>query len=520
MSGSIGGSRIPTKSVKPTVDNYIDKVLKGFKGYKECDTTGSYNVIMKLGQEKKEGHGDIDLVVHIESDDLKKTKKDFKNYLDSLPDDITPKFVFGNHKGDKSQLYGAIVTCGFPIYGDESKYVQIDNVIVTTKNDMKYQKTFLDLNAQKQALIQGLVRVILQYENKDEIWKHFQLAGLPEPEKNQEYEFVCSPTGLSLRLVTLTEERKEDTKKRVELWRSNNWDDVNWLLRNYDVEGSAEECLDKVEKRIKDKRSRERIVGVVKSMIRVGPGEVGTPKGNAKQEFIDLCQSKLLTEHKMMSLKEYITESEVISINEKLSFGDKIDYFIFTKIFKQDWVTQEQYIKRVKKVVEENSDNKVSIILKKYKDIKKDLSNCLNKDEELSSHDWGTFSIEKGIKEAHWWNDIKLEDDFPFLCYYNRSNKDKYVLEPDSLWFLKQKNAKGNRELMGGLSLDTEDERSFGWLIKNYRIPQALDYAKWEEERNKKDEEFKKKEQESIKASIKRMEDELVKLKELVKNKE
>ena len=65
-----------------------------------------------------------------------------------------------------------------------------------------------------------------------------------------------------------------------------------------------------------------------------------------------------------MTLKEYISESEITSINEKLSFGDKIDYFIFTKIFKQDWVTQEQYIKRVKKVVEENSDNKVSIILK------------------------------------------------------------------------------------------------------------------------------------------------------------
>ena len=226
----------------------------------------------------------------------------------------------------------------------------------------------------------------------------------------------------------------------------------------------------------------------------------------------------IIKEHKMMTLKEFILESKIKQINEKLSFGDKIEYFIFTKIFKQDWVTQAQYIKRVKKVVEENSDNKVSIILKKYKDIKKDFSNCLNKDEELSSHDWGTFSIEKGIKEAHWWNDIKLEDNFPFLCYYNRNDKDKYVLEPDSLWFLKQKNAKGNRELMGGLSLDTENEHSFGWLIKNYRIPQALDYTKWEEERNKKNAEFKKKEQESIKASIKRMEDELNKLKELVKN--
>lgn len=250
------------------------------------------------------------------------------------------------------------------------------------------------------------------------------------------------------------------------------------------------------------------------------------PKGTGVMfdDFVDAFNNfkeqlqNIIKEHKMMTLKEYILESKINPINEKLSFGDKIDYFIFTKIFKQDWVTQAQYIKRVKKVVEENSDNKVSIILKKYKDIKKDFSNCLNKDEELSSHDWGTFTIEKGIKEAHWWNDIKLEDDFPFMCYYNRSNKDKYVLEPDSLWFLKQKNAKGNRELMGGLSLDTENERSFGWLIKNYRIPQALDYAKWEEERNKKDAEFKKKEQESIKASIKRMEDELNKLKELVKN--
>lgn len=312
MSGSIGGSRIPTRSVKPTVDKYIDKVLKGFSGYKECDTTGSYNVIMKLGQEKKEGHGDIDLVVYIESDDLKKTKKDFKKYLDSLPDDVTPPFISGNHKGEKSQLYGAIVTCGFPISGQEDKYVQIDNVIVTTKNDMKYQKTFLDLNAQKQALIQGLVRVILQHEDKDEIWKHFKFEGLPEPGENQEHEFVCSPTGLSLRLITLTPDRKEDTKKRVELWRSNNWDDVEWLLHNYDVTGTAEECLDKVETRITDQRSRDRIIGIVKSMINVGPGEVGTPKGDAKQAFIDLCQTKLgqgVKEHRIKTLKEYIIES-------------------------------------------------------------------------------------------------------------------------------------------------------------------------------------------------------------------
>ena len=319
MSGSIGGSRIPTKSVKPTVDKYIEKVLKGFTGYKSCDTTGSYNVIMKLGQEKKGGHGDIDLVVHIENDDLKKCKQDFKKYLESLPDDLTPPFVFGNNKGKKAQLYGAIVTCGFPIDGQEDKYVQIDNVIVSDEASKKYQKTFLDLNAQKQALIQGLVRVILTHEDKDTIWKHFGFEGFPEPAKDQEYEFVVSPSALSLRLITLNAERKEDSKKRVELWRSNKWEDIEWLLRDYDVKGTAEECLAKIKKRITDQRSRDRIVGVVNSMIRVGPGEVGTPKGNAKQEFIDLCKETLgvnIKESKQ-SLKTYLMNNQnIVMIND------------------------------------------------------------------------------------------------------------------------------------------------------------------------------------------------------------
>lgn len=293
MSGSIGGSRIPTKSVKPTVDNYIKRVLKGFPGYKDCDTTGSYNVIMKLGQEKKEGHGDIDLAVYIEADDLKKMKKDFKAYCEKLPDDVTVPFADGKRKGSKAQLFGAIVTVGFPIDGQEDKYVQIDNILVTSAKDMRFQKSFLDMNAQKQALFQGLVRVLLQHENKNTIWKHFGFEGFPEPAKDQEYEFCLSTAGLSLRLITLTEDRKEDTKKRVELWRSTDWDDVEWLMRDYDFNGEYEDELDIVAKRITDERSRSRIVGIIKSMIHVGPGEVGTPKGEAKEAGIRLASEKL-----------------------------------------------------------------------------------------------------------------------------------------------------------------------------------------------------------------------------------
>ena len=306
MSGSIGANRIPTKSVKPTVEDYIDKVLSKFPGYKSCDTTGSYNVIMKLGQEKEGGHGDIDLAVHIEHSDLKKLKKEFKSYCEKLPDDVTVPFRDGKRKGDKAQLFGAIVTVGFPIHGETDKYVQIDNILVTTEKDMTFQKSFLDMNAQKQALFQGLVRVLLQHEDKEPIWKHFGFEGLPEPKSDQEYEFVLSTAGLSLRLITLTAERKEDTKKRVEVWRSNDWNDVKWLMKNYDFDGEYEDELKIVAKRITDERSRSRIVGIIRSMIHVGPGEIGTPKGKAKEDGIRLAEEILNVKAEHFSLPFYI----------------------------------------------------------------------------------------------------------------------------------------------------------------------------------------------------------------------
>lgn len=306
MSGSIGANRISTKSIKPTVEDYIDKVLSKFPGYKSCDTTGSYNVIMKLGQEKQGGHGDIDLVVHIEHSDLKKLKKEFKSYCEKLPDDVTVPFRDGKRKGDKAQLFGAIVTVGFPIHGETDKYVQIDNILVTTEKDMTFQKSFLDMNAQKQALFQGLVRVLLQHEDKEPIWKHFGFEGLPEPKLDQEYEFVLSTAGLSLRLITLTSERKEDTKKRVEVWRSNDWNDVKWLMKNYDFDGEYEDELKIVAKRITDERSRSRIVGIIRSMIHVGPGEIGTPKGKAKEDGIRLAEEILNVKAEHFSLPFYI----------------------------------------------------------------------------------------------------------------------------------------------------------------------------------------------------------------------
>lgn len=300
MSGSIGGHRINRGDVQPTLNDYIEKVLKPFPGFQDCSITGSYNA------GTKKDHGDIDLVVYIDAKDVKKLKKDFKTYLDNLPDDITIPFTSGKRQGDKAQLFGAIVTCGFPIHGT-SDPVQIDNILVTTRNDATFQRSFLNLNAQKQALFQGLVRVLLQHENPTGIFRHFDLAALPEPQSGQEYEFVLSTAGLSLRLVNLSSDFKEIS--RTEVWRSNNWDDVKWLLKDYDMDSEYEDIINIVAKRIKDERSRRRIVGIMKSMIRVGPGEVGTPKGDAKEAGIKLAQQTLNVPECMEPLSTYLLEA-------------------------------------------------------------------------------------------------------------------------------------------------------------------------------------------------------------------
>lgn len=286
MSGSIGGSRILREEVQPTLNNYINNVLNGFPGFVSAQITGSYNA------GTKKDHGDIDLAVYIEGDDIKKIKKDFKVYLESLDDGLTPKFIFGRNKSKKAQMYGTIVTCGSPISGREDCYVQVDNIIVNSKEAQRFQKEFLDLDAAKQGLLMGLIRVILNYRNFNTILNRIGITTLPGLGWNQEYEFVLSSVGVSLRRVTLNEEIKEVS--RDELWRSCDWDIVKFITNGFDFSLPYEELLDKVAvMTMGDDRSRRRIIGIMKSMVNVGIAEHGTPKGDAKENAIKLVEEKL-----------------------------------------------------------------------------------------------------------------------------------------------------------------------------------------------------------------------------------
>lgn len=348
MSGSIGGKRIKRAEVQPTLDNYINKVLKGFPGFVSAQITGSYNAGTKAD------HGDIDIAVHIKGTDVKTVKKEFKNYLDGLDDETTPRFIFGRNEGKKSQLYGAIVTCGFPISGRPDDYVQIDNIIVTNENEQKFQKEFLDLDAAKQGLIMGLMRVILHHKDPNKILEYIGMTDLPKLPSNQEYEFVLSSAGLSFRRVTLNNEMREAS--RDELWRSANWDIVKYILSDFNLKDSYEDLLVQVERMVRNNdRSRQRIVGIMKSMIRVGPGEVGTPKGEGKEAAIKLAE-KTLKVFESLSLKDMVRESYIPKlidyILEEVSSDPKVlvmNYLKQTPYNKRNWrnsgVTEGQYNK-------------------------------------------------------------------------------------------------------------------------------------------------------------------------------
>lgn len=299
MSGSIGGKRIRREEVQPTLNKYIEQVLSKMPGFVSAQITGSYNA----GTRKD--HGDIDLAVHIKGTNVTQVKKAFKAHLDGLD---LPEFVSGKNQGKKSQLYGAIVTCGFPISGREEDYVQIDNIIVTNENEQRFQRQFLDLDAAKQGLVMGYMRTILHHKDADKILEYIGLSNLPKPSGNQEYEFVLSSAGLSFRLVTLNSDMRETN--REELWRSANWDLVEYILSPLDLSKSYEELLDQVAKIVKnDNRSKRRIVGIMKSMINVGPGEVGTPKGDGKIAAIERAKTMLKESRKMPSLYKYLIES-------------------------------------------------------------------------------------------------------------------------------------------------------------------------------------------------------------------
>lgn len=227
----------------------------------------------------------------------------------------------------------------------------------------------------------------------------------------------------------------------------------------------------------------------------------------------------------MRQIDNYIKSSHIISLNEKYSLKDKFQIFINKVYFGDNWMTNAEYVNKLKKFVNEHSDGKVGIVIKKYKDIMKSLGDCLNINENtLKGHYDKSVTLKNALETGTWFGDIELTDDTPFICYYNKDKSDKYVIEPFSMCFMSQRTKDGYRDLVGQLilepdELDPENPKTFGYEIVHERIPQTLDWDAWEAEEKKKSEEQKRKEQENVEKRIKEIEDELEQLKKSI-NKE
>ena len=303
MSGSAGGNRIyrikgKEKSeenidyVLNTTNDYINKVLKKFSLFKSAKISGSYNT------SDKGDFGDIDLIVYLESDNKKNVKLELAKYLSELPDNIIIPFKSVKYKGKKLLNTGEIVTILYPILGLDNQYVQIDNIISISSEELEFKKKFLDYPAEIQGLLLGLAKIACLEEDPKTIFKNLGINNIPELQKDQEYEFNLSSSGLTLRIVTLKDFKEID---RTEVWKTTNWQNIKKLFKNYRIDGSFEELLEDLKSKIKNQRSKNRIKGIFNSMVSIKSGEINTPKGDKKQDSINKVNS-------LLEIKKYLKE--------------------------------------------------------------------------------------------------------------------------------------------------------------------------------------------------------------------
>jgi len=301
MSGSAGGNRIPRAAVEKTVQEYIQKVLSKFPSFKGAKVSGSYNT------GTKSDFGDIDLIVHLDSEDKKNIKLELAKYVSSLPDDVIVPFKSDKYKGKKFLNTGEIITILYPITGMPGNFVQIDNIISISDKEAEFKKEFLDYPAEIQGLLLGLAKVACLEEDPKDIFARMGIKNIPALEPNQEYEFNLSSSGLTLRIVTLDNFKETD---RTDVWKTSDWSNIKKLFANYKIDGTFEELLSDISSKLKNIRSKNRVKGIFNSMVSIKSGEVGTAKGDNKQKSLDKVNTTLSETNLGRYLASLILEAE------------------------------------------------------------------------------------------------------------------------------------------------------------------------------------------------------------------
>lgn len=282
MSGVAGADRVKSRA---DFDHFLQdykRLISLFPGFVSLNPSGSYNSNLN-----KQDFGDIDLIVHIQSN-LTKTevKKQLQAFFMKEPETKIVPFSSEKHAGKRSYNAGELVSIRY--HDDELGYsAQIDNIIALDPVEAGFKQQFLDWPAEKQGLILGLVKVATIETEPARLFKSLGIQTPSNLQPTQEYEFNLSSVRMELRLSTYDPELlKQGTYKQIKndvIWQSQNFDELQKILWQYDLNQDFDGLLAQAKSKIRNSRSGKRIIGVFSSMITVKSGEVGTAKGAGKE---------------------------------------------------------------------------------------------------------------------------------------------------------------------------------------------------------------------------------------------
>lgn len=284
MSGVVGAPRIKTRADFIHFMKDYQSLISQFPGFKGFRPSGSYNSNLN-----KQDFGDMDLITHFEGyTDKTDLKKKLVAFFTSQPETKILPFTSVKHVGKRTYNSGEIVSIYY--YDDELGYgAQIDNIIALDQSEANFKQQFLDMPAEKQGLVLGLVKIALMETNPQSLFKSLGIKAPPLKQKNQEYEFNLSSVEIQLRKVTYKPGTYEQIGREI-IWTSRDFNDLQKILYQYDLNTDFDTLLAQAKAKIKNPRSSNRMQGVFSSMITVKSGEVGTPKGAGKEAALAKIQ--------------------------------------------------------------------------------------------------------------------------------------------------------------------------------------------------------------------------------------
>ena len=284
MSGVTGAERVRSRADFAQFVEEYRGVISNFPGFVSMTTSGSYNSDLA-----KTTFGDIDLIIQIGNCvDKRLVKELMVRYFETMHNDVIIPFTSEKHSGKRTSNTGELVSVRF--HSKTLGYsVQIDNIVALSAKEAEFKQRFLDMPAETQGLVLGLVKVAAIETDPFLLLDWMDVLGtnyFPPVSENSEYEFSLSSSKLELRLVHYKPGTTEQLQHDI-YWTSQDWNDVEELLWQYfDIDKPFPELLIDVKNTIKNPRSAKRIMGLFKSMVSVKSGEVGTPKGEVKERAL------------------------------------------------------------------------------------------------------------------------------------------------------------------------------------------------------------------------------------------